>query len=182
MACVGWLSLAQRDWSISPSSTRQRWRRSHGRPLPCLVPPATSRTKPIARKSSMAAAGAISDIEKIADIAPAAAIEDFLAIGFVRLVAGGTKHGRGRPCDRLQRCLVDEGEIDQSLCARLNQPTHAMAHAVDCLHLAGRGKPHFEPFDDADKRLIDDSGRAAGLADHRIAGWKIWHASPLMFA
>ena len=73
------------------------------------------------------------------------------------------------------------GEIDQALGARLHQPAHAVAHAENAPHLAGGGEACAQAFDHAGERLIDDGGRAAGLADHRIAGDKIRHgiASPL---
>jgi hypothetical protein len=55
-----------------------------------------------------------------------------------------------------------------------------VAHAEDALHLAGGGKARFQAFDDAGERLVDDGGRAAGLADGRIAGRKIRHACDSM--
>ena len=47
------------------------------------------------------------DIEEIADVVRAAAVEDLLAIGLVRLVAGRAERGGGRARDRLELRLVN---------------------------------------------------------------------------
>ena len=81
------------------------------------------------------------DIEEIADVVAAAAFEDLLAIGLVRLVAGRAERGGGCARDRLELGLVDLREIEQPLGTRLHQPAHAVAHAEDAADLARSGEP-----------------------------------------
>jgi hypothetical protein len=117
------------------------------------------------------------DIEEIADVVGAAASEDLLAIGLVRLVAGRAQRGGWRVGYALEPVAFDSGQVNQPVGAALDQATHAMAHAEDALHLAGGGETCAQSLDDASERLIDDGGRASRLADHRIAGEKIRHCS-----
>ena len=98
-----------------------------------------------------------------------------LAIGFVRLVAGRAERGGRGARDRLELGLVDLRQVEQALGARLHQPAHAVPHAEDAPDLARGGKAQAQAFDHARERLIDDGGRPAGLADHRITGKKLGH-------
>ena len=106
-----------------------------------------------------------------------AAVEDALAIGLVGLVAGRAERGRGRAGDA-PRASLCRSRSDRGGRRRPASPARARRGACRrSLHLAGGGKPRAQAFDDARERLIDDGGRAAGLADHRIAGNKIRHAT-----
>ena len=122
------------------------------------------------------------DIEEIADVGLAAALEDLLAIGLVRLVAGGAERGGRRGGDALEPVGGEGGEVDEAVASRPDQPAHAMAHAEDALDLAARPEPRLQALDDADERLVDDGGRAARLADRCIAGDKIRHGGHSLLA
>ena len=58
------------------------------------------------------------------DAVAAAAIEDLLAIGLVGLVAGRAERRRRRAGDGLELCLVDGGEVEESLAARILKQEH----------------------------------------------------------
>src|SRR5262249_62024583 len=76
------------------------------------------------------------DIEEIADVVPAAAVEDLLAIGLIGLVAGRAEGRRWRTRNRFELGLVDGGQVEQPFRARLHKPTHAVARAEYALDLA----------------------------------------------
>ena len=122
------------------------------------------------------------NIEEIANVVPAAAVENTLAIGLVGLVAGRAERGRWRAGDRFEPRFVKGSQIDEAVCAWPHQAAHAVAHAEDALHLAGGGKSGAQAFDDAGERLIDDGGRPSRLADDRIAGNKVSHEGLLPIA
>jgi hypothetical protein len=76
------------------------------------------------------------NIKEIADIVSAAAVEDLLAIGLVRLVTGRAKGSRRRARHCLELCLVDGGQVEQPVRAWLHKPAHAVARAENALDLA----------------------------------------------
>ena len=117
------------------------------------------------------------DIEEIADVVLAAALEDLGAIGIVGLVAGGTERRRGGLCDQFDLLGRQLGQVNQ-IAAVLGDAAHAVTHPIDALHLAGGHKALLQTFDHAGQRLVDDGGGTAGLPDNRIAGRKIGHALP----
>ena len=91
----------------------------------------------------------------------AGAVEDLLAIGLVRLVAGRAERRRRRAGQALEPIGGDRGEVDEPLAAGFDDAAHPMPHAENTLHVTGGARPGFQAFDDAGQRLVDHRGRAA---------------------
>ena len=101
------------------------------------------------------------DIEEIADVMSAGAVEDLLAIGLVRLVAGRAEGRRRRAGQALEPIGGDRGEIDEPLAAGFDDAAHPMPHAENTFHVTGISEAGFQAFDNSGQRLVDHRGRPA---------------------
>ena len=102
------------------------------------------------------------DIEKEMDIVLAEDIEYLGAILFIRFVASRTQSGRGSGGDGIELRI---GQILQLNEVFLEHSTHAVSGSVDFADF----RSGFCGLNDAYERLIDDSGRPAGLTDNSIS-------------
>jgi hypothetical protein len=76
------------------------------------------------------------DIEEIADIMRAGAVEDLLAVGLVGLVAGRAERRRRRAGEPLEPIGGDRGEVDEPLSAWFDDAAHPVPHAEYALDVA----------------------------------------------
>jgi hypothetical protein len=103
-----------------------------------------------------------SDVEEVADVVLAQPGEDLDALLARRLLAHGAQGGARRPRDGFERRALLAPQVDELV---LEDPLDAVHGAVDLADL----RIVDERLDETDQALVDDGGRAAGLADQDVA-------------
>ncbi len=118
------------------------------------------------------------DVEEVLDFVRLQHLEDFLAIGQVGLVAGGSQRRGGRGSHQFQVVAGFLGQVDEIL---VDDATHTVTRTVDPLNIAvaSRLQRH------ADHRLVDHRRRSAALCDQNFSGcpypsFRIMCTSPIV--